>query len=190
MKHAATIVIAAVVGIHCAIGTAPRADDEVVPSTGQERPGAPGPAAPLPDVPPEGAPPVAVTRFFDRQTGVLSRANGGDGVTYVAGLFSGRTALGDFVLKSRGGDDVFLARVEPNGRVAWARSVGSREAESAPEVSVQEDGHVRLFAKTTGEVDCGGGPLGKWSSPMFFMCDFRPEDGTLVSAGAFPTGSP
>lgn len=186
MKRA-TVVLAVAVGTHCASGADPRADDEAVSAVGASRPR--GHQA---EVVPAGTGSLQAgiaTRLFDRQTEVLSRVRGDDGVTYVAGLFSGRTAIGDWVLKSRGEDDVYVARVEADGRVAWARAVGSEAAESSPEITLQ-DARVRLFAMTSGEADCGGASLARWSSPMFFICVFSQEDGRLVGGGAFPTGSP
>lgn len=123
------------------------------------------------------------------RTSTVSRVRGATGETYVAGVFSGRIPAGEGFLESRGGDDVFVARVEADGDVAWARSVGSKGQESRPEVEFEE-GKVRVFAFTTGQADCGGGPVGNtWSSPMFFFCTFSPR-GELLSGGIFPTGSP
>lgn len=119
----------------------------------------------------------------------VSRATGDDGATYVAGLFSGAIASGDFRLASKGANDVYLARIEDDGRVAWARAIGSKGNESEPQVSF-EDGEVKLLGFTDGAVDCGGGALGPtWSSPMFFVCVFA-ATGQPRSGGMFPTGNP
>jgi hypothetical protein len=111
-----------------------------------------------------------------------------DGASYVAGLFRGAITLGGARLASRGGEDVFLARIERDGRVAWALSVGSRAPERDPGLMV-EDGRIQLMAVTRGEVDCGDGPLVTWSSEAFFLCVFAP-DGRPVEGGTFPTGRP
>ena len=119
----------------------------------------------------------------------VSSARGDDGATYVAGLFSGTLTSGDFRLQSHGYQDVYLARIERDGRVAWARAVGSKREERDPRVTF-EDGEVKLFAFTDGQVDCGRGPLGRtWSSPMFFFCVFE-RSGQAKSGGTFPTGNP
>jgi hypothetical protein len=190
MKGAATIVLAAV-GLHCGgrVDPSSTAFDELTP-----------PSEPIADTG-QAPPPSAVEQaaagaeeepafspMFVR-TSAVTRARGEAGETYVAGVFSGRIPAGEGFLESRGGDDVFVARVEAGGEVAWARSVGSKGQESRPEVEFEE-GKVRVFAFTTGQADCGGGPVGTtWSSPMFFLCTFSPR-GELVSGGIFPSGSP
>lgn len=113
-------------------------------------------------------------------------ATGDDGTTYVAGIFSGALRIGSSVLTSHGGDDVFLASVAPDGRIAWSRAVGSKGKESGAKVSF-EDGRVKLVAMTDGAVDCGRGPLQTWSSEAFFLCTFAP-DGDPIDGASFPTG--
>ncbi len=189
MKRAATIAIAAVVGLHCGgYVEPPIAGDEPAlrsePTSDDEH------AASVPTVEgDEGEAPAFAPMFVNRTSGIASRARGESGETYVTGVFTGRIPAGSGVLESRGGNDVFLARVEESGDVAWALAVGSEGEESGPEVTFRE-GKVRLFAFTTGQVDCGNGPIGTtWTSPMFFLCTFSPR-GELISGGIFPTGSP
>jgi hypothetical protein len=185
MNRAATILLTAV-GLHCGgrVDPSSNALDELTPRsepTADTEQAAP-PAAVVAEEKPAFSP------MFVR-TSAVSRARGEAGETYVAGVFSGRIPVGEGFLESRGGDDVFVARVESDGEVAWARSVGSKGQESRPEVELEE-GKVRVFAFTDGQADCGGGPVGTtWSSPMFFLCTFSPQ-GELVSGGIFPTGSP
>ncbi|MBX3210206.1 MAG: hypothetical protein KF764_34560 [Labilithrix sp.] len=120
------------------------------------------------------------------RSSVTSTASGGDGVRYVAGVFSGSVRLGGVELTSRGGDDVFVARVGPDGTVAWARGVGSSRDEGSPKVSFS-DQRVKLVAMTDGAADCGSGPLNEWSSEAFVLCTFA-VDGTPLEGASFPTG--
>lgn len=115
-----------------------------------------------------------------------SSATGPDGSRYVARVFSGRFRIGTTMLQSRGGADVLLARIRPDGTVAWARAVGSDGDESDPRVSFSDDS-VKLVAMTDGAVDCGQGPLNTWSSETFFLCTFAP-DGSPINSASFPTG--
>ena len=121
-----------------------------------------------------------------RSSSVTSTASADDGSSFVSGTFSGALRFGSTILTSQGGDDVFLARVGPDGDVAWARAVGSRGKEREPNVSF-EDGRVKLLAMTDGAVDCGRGPLQTWSSEAFFLCTFEP-DGEPIDGASFPTG--
>ena len=115
-----------------------------------------------------------------------STATAPDGSRYVARVFSGSIRIGGTVLTSRGGADVFIARIRPDGTVAWARAVGSDGDESSPKVSFS-DGRVKLVAMTDGAVDCGQGLLNTWSSESFFLCTFA-TDGTPINSASFPTG--
>ena len=111
-----------------------------------------------------------------------------DDALYAAGTFRGTMTLGRDTLTSKGGDDVFLARIDPDGTIAWTRAVGSTRAERQPRVTFAS-GRVRLLAQTEGEVDCGSGAMAKWDSGMFFFCLFD-TDGAAMGGGTFPTGSP
>ena len=115
-----------------------------------------------------------------------SSATGPDGSRFVARVFSGRFRIGTTMLQSRGGADVLLARLRPDGTVVWARAIGSEGDESDPRVSFSDDS-VKLVAMTDGAVDCGQGPLNTWSSETFFLCTFEP-DGTPINSASFPTG--
>lgn len=117
---------------------------------------------------------------------VTTSASARDGTRYVAGVFSGAIRVGGTRLMSRGSDDVFLARVQAAGHVAWARAVGSEGKESGAKVAF-EDGHVKLMAMTDGAVDCGRGPLRTWDSEAFFLCTFE-ADGAPRGGASFPTG--
>jgi hypothetical protein len=46
------------------------------------------------------------------------------GDPYVSGSFSGTLALGSVTLTSAGGNDAFVAKLDPSGNVLWARSFG------------------------------------------------------------------
>ena len=117
---------------------------------------------------------------------VTTSASASDGTRYVAGIFSGAIRVGPTLVTSHGGDDVFLARVQSTGHIAWARAVGSKGKESGAKVDF-EDGRVKLVAMTDGAVDCGRGPLQTWDSETFFLCTFGP-DGSPIDGASFPTG--
>ena len=110
------------------------------------------------------------------------------GSRYVAGVFSGFLRVGDALLQSRGGDDVFLVRLLPDGTVDWARAMGSEDDERAPRVEL-DAGRLSVIAMTRGTVDCGGGELRSFSGEAFFMCTFD-ERGRPLTGAAFPTGRP
>ncbi|MBX3218454.1 MAG: hypothetical protein KF850_40990 [Labilithrix sp.] len=122
----------------------------------------------------------------DSRTSVSSTASAEGGVRYVAGVFSGTIRLGEVELTSRGGDDVFVARVMPDGAVAWAHGLGSDRDESSPKVTFSDE-RVKIVAMTDGAADCGLGPLNSWSSETFFLCTFS-VSGAPLNGASFPTG--
>jgi hypothetical protein len=124
----------------------------------------------------EGLPPMLFT----------SSVRGEDGALYAAGTFAGAVTVGGDTFYSKGADDVVLVRLDASGHITWGKSIGSTLAERKPKVTFV-DGTVRILAETQGQVDCGSGEMGKWSSEMFFYCLYDP-DGTALGGGTFPTG--
>ncbi len=70
---------------------------------------------------------------------------------YVAGSFSGRIAADDDTLDSSGERDIFLAKFDPSGRVAWARTGGSAEGDHVNDVATDPFGNVVLGATISGD---------------------------------------
>jgi hypothetical protein len=195
MRKPATVALVFLAGVHCS--APPYAGEDVAtdePAAGSTeepsgRAGAervsgtePAPGGEKDDprwaINAQGLPPTVFT----------TTVRGDDGALYAAGTFAGWLTLGEDTLKSKGADDVVLVRVDANGHIAWVKSIGSIVQERAPKVTFSE-GKVRILAETDGQVDCGSGDMGKWSSGMFFYCLYD-IDGTALGGGAFPTGAP
>lgn len=201
MKTVVGVLAIAAVGIHCSApvsdgDTAQLTTPELVAAAEQGR----GPAKPVaPSTPP--APPS--DDAADETAGadltmlvhngawptITSSVSDENGARYATGTFVGVVAIGDTVIKSRGDKDVFLLKLDPAGKFLWVRAVGSASAESAPRVTLESTGRVSVLGMTTGEMDCGSGPLPTWSSDTFFLCIFGGDGLSLVS-GVFPTGAP
>lgn len=126
----------------------------------------------------EGLPPTVFT----------SVVRGDDGALYATGTFAGWLTVGNDTVRSKGADDVVLVKVDAEGRITWVKAIGSIQQERSPKVTFL-DGKVRILAQTEGQVDCGSGDMGKWSSGMFFYCLYSP-DGTALGGATFPTGAP
>lgn len=194
MRTLVTIALAVVAGVHCSAspytggetaGDEPAVTEEPAttkpvsgsksgtPTTQEEEESDPRWA-----IEAEGLPPTVFT----------SSVRGDDGALYAAGTFAGSLTVGDDTLWSKGADDVVLVRVDENSHIAWVKAIGSVGQERSPKVTFV-DGTVRIMAETEGEVDCGSGKMGRWSSEMFFYCLFA-IDGTARGGGTFPTGAP
>lgn len=187
----AAVALVVVAGVHCGPGdrAPPGASeqDQVGDQDGPSQSGGPGTRATDPSPEDGDAPDRAALLEPDGQRSAVA-AEGPEGERYVVGLFAGTIDFGEETLRSHGRDDVYLVRYEADGRVAWARGMGGRFDESAPSVTYSER-KIRVIATTGGEVDCGLGPTGIWSSPMFLFCQFDAA-GTRLGGGTFPTGAP
>ena len=80
------------------------------------------------------------------------------GDIYVAGQFRGQVAFGAVNLISKGGADVFVAKLRgADGSVAWAVSFGAGGGDdNAGRIAVDAQGHVAVAATASGPLD--GGP--------------------------------
>lgn len=202
MRTVVGIVLAAVVGIHCS-APAESTGSSAPELTGEEAPGAPPPGRTgqaAPDEPFAVDPKspnhlqrsvVDVSAFLRdaARTDVTSVVVDPEGATYATGTFTSEVVIGETHITSRGDKDVFLLKVDASGAFAWVRAVGSAYAESEPRVKL-EGTEVNVIGLTDGAMDCGAGPLATWSSATFFFCVFGATDGTSVSGGVFPTGTP
>jgi hypothetical protein len=153
---------------------------------------APPPRAPAPTPPEPTAPPAADQRIAWLMQGnvdVTSTLEDDDGSLYVTGTFIDTLRLGDVVLQSRGEEDVFLVKSNPDKSFAWIKSVGSEHRDSKPKVTIQ-DHLVHLVGETTGHMDCGDGALPQWSDDDFFFCVFSRSDGVTIEGGTFPIVGP
>ncbi|NBP89539.1 MAG: hypothetical protein EBU59_13780, partial [Planctomycetia bacterium] len=63
-----------------------------------------------------------------------------DGSSIVIGTFRGNATFGNFTLTSAGNEDIFVAKLDPNGDYQWARRAGGVDGEYGYGVSVLADG--------------------------------------------------
>lgn len=190
MRTLTTIVLAAAM-IHCSASAEKTATSDGDVIAGRDN-GGEAPRQPERLAPPEQdkQPPAATSSdgFTTLPSLVLTSVKGPDGATYVAGTYSGSIVINGSTFMSSGKEDVFIARLDVDKTVAWARSVGSLSSETGPRLSFEDD-QLKLLATTRGEVDCGAGPIGTtWNSEMFFMCYFD-NTGAALGGVAFPTGA-
>jgi len=199
VRSAVGVLVAALVGLHC--GAAP--DPDEVASKTSESSETSAPSAPRRPPPAEESPAEEVPEPAPAPIGpdLLPYVSGGTlphvtsvvqdetGATFATGTFVGSVAIGDTVINSRGQKDVFLLKLDPAGKFAWVRAVGSPLGERSPRVAIDGES-ISLIGMTKGEMNCGAGPLRTWSSETFFFCMFGGSDGAVQAGGVFPTGSP
>ncbi|WP_437297123.1 SBBP repeat-containing protein [Sorangium sp. So ce426] len=71
-----------------------------------------------------------------------------------ADVLGGRQMGGDR-LTSKGGEDIFVAKMDPLGNFAWSRNFGDTTAEVANDAAVTPEGDVVLVGRIAGEVYFG-----------------------------------
>lgn len=72
-----------------------------------------------------------------------------DGSCYVTGAFNGTATFGGVTLVSAGAEDVFIAKLDPQGSVLWARRAGGTGSQIARAISVSADGSAILAGSYT-----------------------------------------
>ena len=195
MRTVVGLLIAAVVGIHCSVPSESAGTSAPQPNVAFAAPGvAREPAASGEPKSPDHVAEVTVGLPALMQDAINARMTSAvvdpsSGATFATGTFVDEIVIGGVHLKSHGEADVFLLKVGGLGDFQWVRAVGSAFAESGPRVTL-DGSHVNLIGMTTGTMDCGMGPLARWSSDTFFLCVCEAADGTPVSGGVFPTGAP
>ncbi|MEO0896443.1 MAG: SBBP repeat-containing protein [Bacteroidota bacterium] len=74
----------------------------------------------------------------------------GNGNRLVLGNFSGSITLGNTTLVSSGSQDVFLAKINPQGRVLWAVKAGGSNTDVGNDLTVDGQGNVYITGNLTG----------------------------------------
>jgi len=89
---------------------------------------------------------------------VMSVATDGDDNIIVAGTFSIPPDFGGGPIDYAGGSDVFVAKLDGEGQVLFARGFGGATDDVLGAVSVDDEGNILLTGTFDGEADYGDGP--------------------------------
>jgi hypothetical protein len=90
----------------------------------------------------------------DDEVKVVRHASNGD--VYIAGHFSGTMQVGLDTLTSRGGQDIFVARLSAAGQVIWARGAGSIVGDSLHDIVLDPAYNVYLVGEFSDTARFGG----------------------------------
>jgi hypothetical protein len=97
------------------------------------------------------------------------------GNAYVLGAFKGALPVVNPALVSAGENDLFLVKLDPKGKVVWAKQFGDVADQSHGRLAVDMAGHVLLTATFDGTVDFGKGALGPGGTALVKL----DSDGTV-----------
>jgi hypothetical protein len=117
---------------------------------------------------------------------VTNVAADGAGNVYVAGTFRGTIDFGGGALEGDGsGDDLFVAKLAPDGSHLWSKRLGSASYDSLITMSVNAQGDVALAGSVGAAADFGDGPMDLGYS--LFVAKLG-ADGTVAYAVPFTSG--
>jgi len=135
--------------------------------------------------------------FFATSAGGTSSENGlgittlSDNSIVVTGLYSGTATFGageagSTILTSAGSDDVFVAKYNPDGTLAFAKSAGGTGFERGSDITTLSDNSVVVTGHYSGTATFGAGEAGVTTLTTagqkdIFVAKYNP-DGTLAFA--------
>ena len=106
---------------------------------------------------------------------------GPQGQIYVCGEFEGTANFGGHEIQSRGGQDVFIAKYNPEGEAQWALSGGGEQNERGMAIVAGAAGEVYLSGSFRGSIALGGQNLDASGYSDSFLAKYD-EEGNLVWA--------
>ena len=101
------------------------------------------------------------------------------GNSFVTGLFSNSVAFDKFTLRSIGSGDMFTAKIDPSGRVIWAKQVGGLDIDSGNEIVADSSGNALVLANTYGTVKVEDVVLNHQGKQDVFVTKYDPNGNFL-----------
>jgi hypothetical protein len=116
-----------------------------------------------------------------------------DGTITVTGGFHDRAQFGEFERTARGGEDVFVARLDATGTVRWVAQMGSESpggsfAEYGSGLARAASGRLFVAGKLSGSASFGPFTLVTEGNGGLYLAELA-EDGAIVHAEAQPSFS-
>lgn len=96
------------------------------------------------------------------------------GNCYLTGMFKNEARFGKTVLKSSGGYDIFVARINADGTPAWACSGGGEKVDYGLGIAVDQTGNCYVTGEFTDDVQLKDRHLTKLGGRDLFIIRFAP----------------
>ncbi len=126
-------------------------------------------------------------RWAKRFGGALDQAPGlpaagADGTLHLTGAATGALDFGGGALFDGGGKDIFLARLDRDGKHLWSKRLGGPGDQSGVAVAVDPSGNVVVVGTVAGTmVDAGGGVLPVAGATDLVIAKYAPDGAHLWS---------
>lgn len=115
------------------------------------------------------------------QRGNVVRVGPGGSNILVGGYFDGTLDLGPDVLTSLGQSDVFVSKLDQDGKVLWSRRFGGVSDDNLTDLAIDGMGNIYVTGAFQGVVDFGNGPLTSAGSTDIFLLKLDAAGATLWS---------
>lgn len=112
----------------------------------------------------------------------------GTGNLLVTGYFSGSARFGSVTLSSRGGKDVFVARLDPQGKLLWAAGLGGSEDDEGLGLAADSNGRCYVSGRFAGSVNFGSVQRKANGGEDLFVVRLDPQGKVLWSLSAGGSG--
>jgi hypothetical protein len=117
--------------------------------------------------------PAVLAHFANAQVEAVA-TDAATGAIYISGKFSGTAAFGTTVFNSAGGTDMFIAKLDATGNVAWAKQIGGSKDDDGLSLAYRNHA-VTVVGHTSGGASFDGHTVPSASS---FFVRYN-EDGSL-----------
>jgi hypothetical protein len=110
------------------------------------------------------------------------------GNVYVSGYFKGRSDLWGTILNSRGDSDIFLAKLDPTGKLLWATQAGGSGTDYPFALVVNAAGELCLAGTFSGTATFGGTNLTSNGGSDIFVAKYDASGNLIWATRAGSTG--
>ena len=110
------------------------------------------------------------------------------GVVALVGYFRGTLSFGGTPLISAGGDDVFVAKLDPAGEELWRKGYGAASNQRAQDVAIDSVGNVVVTGDYLEAIDFGNGNLPLFGDSSVFLAKLSSDSGNGMWSKGFVGG--
>ncbi|XWK88153.1 MAG: SBBP repeat-containing protein [Phormidium sp.] len=103
---------------------------------------------------------------YDKGYGITTDSSGN---VYTTGFFYGSATFGTTTLTASGGIDIFVAKLDSSGNVAWAKNFGGNLGETASSIVTESSGNLYTTGYFNGSATFGSTTLTSLGSYDIFV---------------------
>lgn len=105
------------------------------------------------------------------------------GNVVVTGSFSFSLEVGDGKLESKGADDLFVVKLDPDGKRVWGKRLGGNDVDAGQELAIDAKGNIAVIGVYSQDVEVGKETLYGVGDTDILLTVLSPEGHVLWSRG-------